>query len=84
MKKIDGFTSAWWLIQASTGSFMTVLSIPELNSLLNKEHRAFLDGVGIFVIILLIVLSGISIVIAGVLAGYNGIVSVNEEEKKAE
>lgn len=84
MKKIDSFTQTWWLIQAFTGSLMSVLSIPELNSLLNKEHRGFLDGIGIFVIVLLMVLSGISIVIAGVLAGYNGIVSANEEEKKAE
>lgn len=84
MKKIDGFTQTWWLIQAFTGSYMSVLSIPELNSLLNKEHRVFLDGVGILVITMLIVLSGISIVIAGVLTAYNVIVSANEEEKKVE
>ena len=79
MKKVDGFTRTWWLIQAFTGSFMSVLSIPELGMLINKSHRSFLDGIYIITIVLIMVLTGISVVIAGALATYNTIVSANEE-----
>lgn len=82
MKKVDGFTRAWWLIQAFTMSLVSVMSTPELNSLLNKEHRGFLDAVSIILIVFIMVLAGISVVMAGVLTAHNVIVSANEEEKK--
>ena len=82
MKKVDGFTLTWSLMVAFACSFVSVLSLPELSLLINTEHREFLDGVCIVVIVITIVMALISIATAGVLSAYNTIVYANEEKKE--
>ena len=85
MKKVDGFTLSWDLMMAFTGVLMSIMSAPELISLLNKTtKRGALDVICIVVIVALIVVSIVGAVQAGVLSAYNTIVCANEEEKKVD
>jgi hypothetical protein len=82
MKKVDGFTLVWSLMMAFTCSLVAVLSLPELSLLINTEHKGFLGGVCVVVIVITIVMAPISIVTAGGLSAYNTIVDANEEKEE--
>ena len=81
MKKVDSVTLTWSLMIAFTCSLVSILSLPELSLLINTEHKGFLGGVCIVVIVITIVMALISIVTAGALSAYNTIVDANEEDK---
>lgn len=83
MKQIDGFTLAWWLLQALTGCVVSILSVPELRPLISKDNSGILDNLRLTVIAFVVVMTGVSIVLAGTLVAYNIIVLGNKEATNA-
>lgn len=82
MKKVDGFTSVWWFIQAFTMGFMSIMIIPELVVALNKTHREFIDGVWIYMAAIMFTTFFITTATVAGLFVYSAVVSLNEEKKE--